>query len=77
MCAEGFLIMVIVAMSVMVVNRGFQTRTVYLDYITCLRYTILVWNPGNKTIVFFAFVCCWFVLFSSPSEQWKNLCTCL
>ena len=25
--------------------RGFQTRMVYLDYITCLRYTILVRNP--------------------------------
>ena len=25
--------------------RGFWTRMVYLDYITCLRYTVLVWNP--------------------------------
>ena len=25
--------------------RGFPTRMVYLDYITCLRYTILVRNP--------------------------------
>ena len=28
-------------------NRGFWTRTIYLDYITCLRYTSLVRNPWN------------------------------
>ena len=27
--------------------RGFRTRMVYLDYITCLRYTILVGNPRS------------------------------
>ena len=26
-------------------NRGFPTRMVYLYYISCLRYTILVGNP--------------------------------
>ena len=25
--------------------RGFRTRMVHLNYITCLRYTILVWSP--------------------------------
>ena len=70
--------MVIVAMSVMVVNRGFWSRTVYLDYITCLRYAILVRNPGNKTVVFFLllFVVGLFVFFPNPSEQWKT-CSCL
>ena len=29
------------------VNRGFPTRMVYLRYISCLRYTILVGNPQN------------------------------
>ena len=28
-------------------NRGFPTRMVYLNYITCLRYPILVRNPRN------------------------------
>ena len=30
-------------------HRGFQTRTVYLNYVTCLRYTLLVQNPGYVT----------------------------
>ena len=30
-------------------NRGFPTRMVYLYYISCLRYTILVGNPRNQT----------------------------
>ena len=29
------------------INRGLPTRMVYLYYISCLRYTILVGNPGN------------------------------
>ena len=32
--------------------QGFQTRIVYLDYITCLRYNILVWNPTFFPILF-------------------------
>ena len=32
-------------------NRGFPTRMVYLHYISCLRYTILVRNPWNAEIV--------------------------
>ena len=28
-------------------NRGFPTRMVYLYYVSCLRYTILVRNPWN------------------------------
>ena len=31
--------------------RGFRARMVYLDYITCLRYTILVRNPRNHGVV--------------------------
>ena len=30
-------------------SRGFPTRMVYLHYTSCLRYTILVGNPGNIT----------------------------
>ena len=29
--------------------RGFPTRMVYLYFLSCLRYTILVGNPRNKT----------------------------
>ena len=44
-------------------NQGFPTWIVYLHYISCLRYTILVRNPGNTSLktVFakhFVFVIC-------------------
>ena len=32
-------------------HQGFGTRMVYLDYITCLRYTILVWNPRHEMVL--------------------------
>ena len=32
-------------------NRGFPTRMVYLYYISCLRYTILVGNPRSAVII--------------------------
>ena len=36
-------------------DRGFRTRTVYLDYITCLRYTILVENPRFSILIYFLY----------------------
>ena len=37
--------------------RGFPTRMVYLYYISCLRYTILVGNPGYASVCVYVFVC--------------------
>ena len=43
----GGCLWILVFSSPALANRGFPTRMVYLDYITCLRYTILVRNPWN------------------------------
>ena len=40
-------------------NQGFPTRMVYLYYISCLGYTILVGNPRN--IKLSVFVCLFFL----------------
>ena len=37
-------------LSIWVTYQGFRTRMVYLDYTTCLRYTIVVWNPGYGSV---------------------------
>ena len=34
-------------------NRGSPTRMLYLYYISCLRYTVLVGNPRNSVLSFF------------------------
>ena len=62
-------------------NRGFPTRMVYLHYISCLRYAILVGNPWNAFNVMpttwfislikcmsILFLCC-FVLFETTIKQ--------
>ena len=48
-----------------VVYRGFPTRMVYLYYISCLRYTILVGNPRYVTHIY-CLVCV--RLFSNPEH---------
>ena len=63
----------------MVVYQGFPTRMVYLYYISCLRYTILVGNPrfiiltGDRRVLHLIW---WKVgqVYISPGEEW-NSCT--
>ena len=50
--------------------RGFSTRLVYLHYISCLRYTILVGNPQYKPIhLAWWWLLCW-------KYSWLICCCC-
>ena len=41
-----------------VLYQGFRTRVVYLNYVTCLRYAILVQNPQYACVLYFCICTC-------------------